>query len=529
MLLGGSLLLGNWVNLAPVAMCGLLLVTLSLTGEEVLPSSRQGPKPARRVMVAWLGTILFFAGLLIENSRASPWDGYYALIVSLVALAAIVTCFTPGPGNRARLQPLVLVWSFSADFIWIAASYLKNAQWSFFAGLILAVTCLIVLKAWVRLRYVAHQIVNTLIILMIGLPVVDVLLSTSDHLGKPPPPESRAYSFESASRDYAAFARWCEYFESQSRQLYAAIFRSDPAAFLRFQLKPGARGTFFGEPISINQNGFRGKEISHEKGGAYRIVVMGESTTFGLPVQHGQRPWPEQLEELIRDRLHGPRPVEIINAGIPSCNLKENIWLLQHEILPLKPDLIISYHGYNGFDMLSSRLPPPRGRTPLYVRRPLKLLADCEYRLKIFAYKRRQTAAARREAPSFSDPLHTEYAAQYRALIDIARSNHVALAVSTFSMAVNERSNPEVIEFYGARYPLLDWQIKANAALSSIVAELAREHPEVLLVDTVPVLDGRHKNFIDLVHFTPEGDAAMAHIFFSGIRDFLQTELAKPL
>jgi hypothetical protein len=37
--------------------------------------------------------------------------------------------------------------------------------------------------------------------------------------------------------------------------------------------------------------------------------------------------------------------------------LKANIWRLTAEILPLHPDMIISYHGYNGFGMIRGIVP----------------------------------------------------------------------------------------------------------------------------------------------------------------------------
>lgn len=53
------------------------------------------------------------------------------------------------------------------------------------------------------------------------------------------------------------------------------------------------------------------------------------------------------------------------------------------EYTPL-PDMILSYHGANGFEMVHSATPLLKmDIPPAYQPRPLKLLADAEYRLRI--------------------------------------------------------------------------------------------------------------------------------------------------
>jgi lysophospholipase L1-like esterase len=281
--------------------------------------------------------------------------------------------------------------------------------------------------------------------------------------------------------------------------------------------------------ISINSRGFRGKEFSAEKGDAYRIVTIGESTTFGSTLRANDRPWPEALEELIRDRLHLARPVQVINAGVPAYHLRHNLARIPVDILPLKPDMIISYHGYNGLHMLSGSLPRASGTLPpAYKSRPLRLLADAEYRLKMAAFKRHLTSPLETRPPSFDRPLETDYAQAYRDLIQIARTNGIHLVMANFSMAVNRQSDSGVVEFYRAGFPSVHWQILANEAHSRIVEELANQNPGVGFVDTHPGLDGHYQWFIDLVHFTQEGREHLAETMFNGIRQLIEEDLAKP-
>ena len=91
---------------------------------------------------------------------------------------------------------------------------------------------------------------------------------------------------------------------------------------------------------------------------------------------------------MIVERLKPRRPIEVINAGIPAFSIKEN-HRLTADLLPV--DRIIPYHGYNGFHLIEGALPLTYAKAPpTYQPRPLKLLADCEYRWKMFLYRRRE-------------------------------------------------------------------------------------------------------------------------------------------
>ena len=262
-----------------------------------------------------------------------------------------------------------------------------------------------------------------------------------------------------------------------------------------------------------------------EKGDVYRIVALGESTTFGFTMQREDRPWPEMLETMIRDRLKPGRPVEVINAGIPRYHLKHNLLRLASQILPLKPDMIISYHGANGFELVHSALPLRKVELPpSYCIRPLKLLADCEYDLKMIWYNHHRNATP---VPplTVSEVMQTPYAQAYRELIQSAETNGIRLVLANYSMAVNSESDRGVIEFYRGGFPVVDWWIKANEIHSQIVRQLAAEHPEICLVDTHPNLDGRHDEFVDIMHFTHEGEVQMAETMLDGIKDILARDL----
>ena len=73
---------------------------------------------------------------------------------------------------------------------------------------------------------------------------------------------------------------------------------------------------------------------------------------------------------------------------------------------------------------------------------------------------------------------------------------------------------------------MVDWWIKANVIHSMIVKQLADEHAEICWVDTNPNLDGEHDKFVDIMHFTHEGEQQMAETMFNGIKSVLAEDLS---
>lgn len=94
-----------------------------------------------------------------------------------------------------------------------------------------------------------------------------------------------------------------------------------------------------------NSLGFRGDEIPIPKPeGAYRIAAIGASTTYGA-VQDYRQSYPDLLEAYLHEQGYGF--VEVVNAGVGAYTSHQNLMTLQFRVLPLEPDLIILYQGWN--------------------------------------------------------------------------------------------------------------------------------------------------------------------------------------
>ncbi len=125
------------------------------------------------------------------------------------------------------------------------------------------------------------------------------------------------------------------------------LIRADP--LLGWSLCPGFRGrTRRGQPVSINARGIRSGEIPLPKGNEYRILSLGESTTFGIDVGDDET-YSARLEEHLRTRPAGVRPVRVLNAGVSAWSSTQSLLWLKERGLELAPDLILFYHEVNDY------------------------------------------------------------------------------------------------------------------------------------------------------------------------------------
>jgi lysophospholipase L1-like esterase len=529
-----ALVLSIWSGMPRLATAGLGLLGFSALAAA---NARLGAWRQRLrlvgMAVAWAGLLLVAASVVVgKEARATVgtyFNGYYVALAWIMAAAIL-------PASRAGLREalgaqwkgLAMIWLMLGALLWLGAAYSRDETGAFYLGLLIFLALLILCHTWLRLNTPGILVVNTLILLVVGLPLADLVVRGADWVRATPDASKQYYLYSAARKDPVAFGRWWNYYLTQWRRVEKRICIRDRDAILLYRLRPNSHARLAQSTISINSLGFRGRDFPRRKGNAYRIVALGESTTFGITLTADDQPWPARLEEMIRERLKLHRPVEVINAGVPGYRLDQNLHRLRTEILPLKPDMIISYHGINGFGMLKSALPPFIGaRLPAYQERPVQLLADVEYRLRLFGFQHSPAPEPSRLPRPLADPMVTPYAKLYRQLVRIAATNHIRLVLATYSMALNDRSSPDLVKFYEAGYPRAAWQVQANVLHSAIVRQIAAQNPEVCLVDTHPHLDGEHDKFIDLVHLDPAGHQQLAETFFVALKPILQADLSR--
>lgn len=99
--------------------------------------------------------------------------------------------------------------------------------------------------------------------------------------------------------------------------------------------------------ISVNSQGFRGKEFSPEKpSGIFRIICTGGSSTFSSECKDGES-YPEQLEALLNSRSDQAGGIEVVNAGFEGYRTDHILKLMKTTLLTYQPDCITVCEAFN--------------------------------------------------------------------------------------------------------------------------------------------------------------------------------------
>jgi len=123
------------------------------------------------------------------------------------------------------------------------------------------------------------------------------------------------------------------------------IMRMRPHArivYRRLAAFPGARNNY---EVRTNARGFRTPDFLEKKApGVFRIVCLGDSSTFGMNVE-AKDAYPQILHRLLNE-FH-PGRFEVLNLGSPGFSSRQGLELIRREVLSLQPDLVIFAYGTN--------------------------------------------------------------------------------------------------------------------------------------------------------------------------------------
>lgn len=95
------------------------------------------------------------------------------------------------------------------------------------------------------------------------------------------------------------------------------------------------------EPLTINANGFRSRGEYAFQPDKYRVMVVGESFTYGLEVGDGVE-WPAVLQELD-DRM------QVVNLAVPGYGTDQILITLRESINEYRPHLVIMALTHDDF------------------------------------------------------------------------------------------------------------------------------------------------------------------------------------
>lgn len=338
----------------------------------------------------------------------------------------------------------------------------------------------------------------------------------------------KVVTFAEAQGDPYAFAEWWKVYVAEWFRNTKQIETATPNGPVPYVFKPNTSRPFFQGRVSVNSLGLCDREISRDKGDKYRIVVMGSSHTQCPPIAAEDTPWPAKLEQIIQERMPTGHKVEVLNAGASGYTIEHNFHRLQSVVLPLNPDMIITYFGYNEFERFREDFKLPRPTARPY-RRPSLLLGKLDWRFRQWFAGSANPVEPWQHSPGWETKLaECRLARVYRNYLQVAKERGIQLVVCNFNMAVDEHSPNDVVSFYEQGFSNVRFMIEANRLNSSMLPLVIPEDTGVRLIPVQNGLNGVWEdNYLDLVHLNEAGKQRLAENVYRGIFDLLG-ETSKP-
>lgn len=317
-----------------------------------------------------------------------------------------------------------------------------------------------------------------------------------------------------------------------SLRAYVYLFRAPAERFdlatQTFELRPGSYRTQASEPTIVNSRGFTGGEFEDPlPAGWLRIVSVGDSCTFGAGTLRGT--YPAALEERLRSTGGGPR-IQVINAGIEGLNSELALRRLKSKVVPLAPDLVTIYIGWNDLMKFDPDGQVENPRMAL-IARWLDRLWTVKGLRKLLFYNLRPRIAPPRTGPEsrtghYADYRPAVFEKNLREMIETARAIPAKVVVMTLPSVVSDDMSVEDVRRANVQFPyfrganavgdFVDLIAAYNRAILRVAAE--QNVPVIDLASEVNARPDRRELFLDTMHATGAGREVIADILARELR-----------
>ena len=289
----------------------------------------------------------------------------------------------------------------------------------------------------------------------------------------------------------------------------ATIFEGDPLLFWR--VRPNLKEVAWDfTSVSTNGQGLRHEgDIGRKPRGAFRILCLGDSVTFGYRVPlvfpndpHGydrdQLPYPLQLEKQLRAANPG-RQIDAVPLAVPAYTSLQGLNWLKHDIDRLRPDIVTVCFGWNDVCLRSV---PDRVVMPTdWVHVAVRSLMEHSQALIHFAHwSHAQRVKAHPENAAFSIPRvpPDDYVANLLETARITRDHHAQpiIIAPVYRDALANPAEAALIKKYREA-------LRAGATSNGIPYLEVRELTEANYPANIPL-------FGELIHPSYEGHKVIA-------------------
>ncbi|HUT03286.1 MAG TPA: SGNH/GDSL hydrolase family protein [bacterium] len=307
---------------------------------------------------------------------------------------------------------------------------------------------------------------------------------------------------------------------------------------LGWALSPGFDGVIKGIRYRINALGFRGPEVQKTRHkGSFRVLCLGDSTTYGVMVDQGQI-YSSVLEKQL-EKILAPRTVETINAGVPGYSSVQVSLYFSKRCLQLDPDLVTLCVGINDAFAIPNLCDQDKD---LYVpwRRSIRRAKETLGHSRIFtlldaglSWLVKAVAQSESESqPSQGMKRRADVPCYYENLLDIARKcerRGIPLLLFSFSLPA-DYSKSMLRAAHNSQANYIDMEPAFESAAKSISSSAGEAQSQTVSPESAFAMDGQpfadvyegmfsvrmlatHSNralFIDPCHPTPLGHKLIA-------------------
>lgn len=255
-----------------------------------------------------------------------------------------------------------------------------------------------------------------------------------------------------------------------------------------FAFKPHAAGVFPGNvdmtrtfPYRTNAHGLRDRDRTAKPSGATRVLVMGDSYTWGYAVAE-EEAYPQVAERLLAERGH--QHIEVVNGGIPDYNSRQERQLLEQLLPVYEPEAVVLAYVVNDAEPSTAMPRPPE---EVYRHTRSWFLTEVSERLNRRVFRRRLLPSAKDNVGSSYLDGFDEGSVKWRDSRDAIRQMRdlCAAAGCRFTVLILPDFTQEFDQRYAWRTihdAVMQWGRELNVPTFDLLAEFAGKDHQTLWV-----------------------------------------------